>query len=76
MSARRPHVRGSTWPVEVLVEIGSGSHRTGVQPHAAGEVGKAAADAGLDVVGVCTFPGHDYGNDARVASAARPRSAR
>ncbi|MFD8810224.1 alanine racemase [Streptomyces sp. NPDC059627] len=58
-------VRGSARAVEVLVEIDSGSHRTGVQPHAAGAVGKAAADAGLDVAGVFTFPGHGYGHDAR-----------
>ncbi|MFF1380010.1 alanine racemase [Streptomyces sp. NPDC058308] len=65
-------VRGSARPVEVLVEVDSGSHRTGVQPHAAGEVGKAAADAGLDVVGLFTFPGHGYGHDAQ----ARERAAR
>ncbi|WP_030375280.1 alanine racemase [Streptomyces rimosus] len=65
-------VRGSARPVEVLVEIDSGSHRTGVQAEAAGEVGKAAADAGLVVVGVFTFPGHGYGHDAQ----ARERAAR
>ncbi|MDW6058964.1 alanine racemase [Streptomyces sp. FXJ1.4098] len=65
-------VRGSARTVEVLIEVDSGSHRTGVQPHAAGEVGKAAADAGLNVVGVFTFPGHGYGHDAR----ARERAAR
>ncbi|ANZ14253.1 putative amino acid aldolase or racemase [Streptomyces noursei ATCC 11455] len=65
-------LHGSARPVEVLVEVDSGSHRTGVQPHAAGEVGKAAADAGLDVVGVFTFPGHGYGHDAQ----ARERVAR
>jgi D-serine deaminase-like pyridoxal phosphate-dependent protein len=65
-------VRGSARPVEVLVEVDSGSRRTGVQPHAAGEVGKAAADAGLDVAGVFTFPGHGYGHDAQ----ARERAAR
>ncbi|WP_217561305.1 alanine racemase [Streptomyces sp. GbtcB6] len=58
-------VRDSARAVEVLVEVDSGSRRTGVQPHAAGEVGKAAADVGLDVVGVFTFPGHGYGHDAR-----------
>jgi D-serine deaminase-like pyridoxal phosphate-dependent protein len=65
-------VRGSARPVEVLVEVDSGSHRTGVQPHAADEVGKAAADAGLDVAGVFTFPGHGYGHDVQ----ARERAAR
>lgn len=65
-------MRGSARPVKVLVEVDSGSHRTGVQPHMAGEVGKAAADAGLHVVGVFTFPGHGYGHDAH----ARERAAR
>ncbi|MFF4953031.1 alanine racemase [Streptomyces chattanoogensis] len=65
-------VRGSARPVEVLVEVDSGSHRTGVQPHAAAEVGKAAADVGLHVAGVFTFPGHGYGHDAQ----ARERAAR
>ncbi|MEV0116090.1 alanine racemase [Streptomyces sp. NPDC050844] len=65
-------VRDSARPVEVLIEVDSGNHRTGVLPHAAAEVGKAVADAGLDVVGVFTFPGHGYGHDAR----ARERAAR
>jgi D-serine deaminase-like pyridoxal phosphate-dependent protein len=65
-------VRGSARPVEVLVEIDSGHHRTGVRPADAAAVGKAAADGGLDVVGVFTFPGHGYGHDAQ----ARERAAR
>ena len=54
------------------IQVDSGRHRTGVRPQAAGDVGKAAVDAGLDVVGVFTFPGHDYGHDAQ----ARERAAR
>ncbi|WP_230885284.1 alanine racemase [Streptomyces spinoverrucosus] len=65
-------VRDSARRVEVLVEVDSGSRRTGVQPAAVGEVGKATADAGLDVVGVFTFPGHGYGHDGQ----ARERAAR
>lgn len=65
-------VRGSARPVEVLVEVDSGSHRTGVRPQDAGAVGKAAADSGLHVVGAFTFPGHGYGHDAQ----ARERAAR
>ncbi len=65
-------VRGSARPVQVLVEVDSGTQRTGVRPQAAGEVAEAAADAGLDVVGVFTFPGHGYGHDAE----ARERAAR
>lgn len=44
--------------VEVLVEVDSGHHRTGVPPTAAAEVARAAA--GLEVRGVLTFPGHSY----------------
>ncbi len=47
--------------VEVLVEIDSGHHRTGVPPQHAGDVATAARRAGLGVRGVFTFPGHSYG---------------
>ena len=58
--------------VEVLVEVDCGSRRAGVQPALAGAVASAAGDAGLDVVGVFTFPGHGYGHDP----GARERAAR
>jgi D-serine deaminase-like pyridoxal phosphate-dependent protein len=51
-------------PVEVLVEIDSGHHRSGVLPEQAGDVAVAAARAGLEVAGVFTFPGHAYGKGA------------
>lgn len=47
-------------PVEVLVEVDSGQHRTGVAPHEAGAVATTAMRAGLEVRGVFTFPGHAY----------------
>ncbi|ANY22927.1 alanine racemase [Gordonia terrae] len=47
--------------IEALVEVDSGQHRTGTAPAGAGEVAAAAVAAGLDVVGVFTFPGHGYG---------------
>jgi D-serine deaminase-like pyridoxal phosphate-dependent protein len=53
----------------VLVEIDSGHHRTGVAPAHAGEVAAAARAAGLEVVGVFTFPGHGYGPDQRERAA-------
>ena len=56
--------------VEVLVEVDSGHHRTGVAPEAAGAVATAAAEAGLAVLGVFTFPGHGYGPNARGRAAA------
>ncbi|MFI9255006.1 alanine racemase [Streptomyces sp. NPDC053069] len=59
-----PQRRGRT-----AIEIDSGLRRTGVAPRAAAEVGRAAADAGLRVAGVFTFPGHGYGHAPRPASA-------
>ncbi len=47
--------------VEVLIEVDSGHHRSGVHPESAGSVAAAARDAGLRVAGVFTFPGHSYG---------------
>ncbi|MEO9328308.1 alanine racemase [Gordonia aurantiaca] len=56
--------------IRVLVEVDSGQHRTGVVPERAGEVAAAASAAGLDVIGVFTFPGHSYGvGDTRRAAA-------
>lgn len=46
--------------VEVLLEIDSGHHRSGVLPEDAVSLARAAADAGLRVGGVFTFPGHSY----------------
>jgi D-serine deaminase-like pyridoxal phosphate-dependent protein len=55
--------------LEVLVEIDSGHHRTGVAPEQAGEVAVAAARAGLGVRGVFTFPGHSYAPGAGAPAA-------
>lgn len=55
---------GSALPrdlVEVLIEVDSGHHRSGVHPESAGAVAVAAKEAGLRVGGVFTFPGHSYG---------------
>jgi D-serine deaminase-like pyridoxal phosphate-dependent protein len=57
-------------PVDVLVEVDSGHHRTGAAPEDAGVVAVAAERAGLRVRGVFTFPGHGYGpGQAPVAAA-------
>lgn len=53
----------------VLVEVDSGQHRTGVTPGEAGVVAAAAAEAGLAVRGVFTFPGHSYSPDLMVSAA-------
>ncbi|MDN4175084.1 alanine racemase [Nocardioides sp. SOB77] len=57
-------------PVEVLVEVDSGQHRTGVAPEEAADVATTAVRAGLEVRGVFTFPGHSYAPGA-AATAAR-----
>lgn len=46
--------------VDVLVEVDSGQHRSGVTPAAAGELAEYAMGADLHVYGVFTFPGHSY----------------
>lgn len=51
--------------LEVLVEVDSGHHRTGVPAEQAGEVALAALRAGLRVSGIFTFPGHGYGPGAQ-----------
>ncbi len=55
----------------VLVEVDSGQHRSGVAPDEAGRVAAAARDAGLEVRGVFTFPGHSYAPGASVDVAAQ-----
>lgn len=67
------HLGGA--PVEVLVEVDSGHHRSGVAPDAAGAVAAAAVAAGLDCAGVFTFPGHSYAVDGGRARAAAQESA-
>lgn len=55
--------------LDVVIEIDSGHHRSGVLPAEAGGVAAAAAAAGLDVAGVFTFPGHSYAAGARATAA-------
>ena len=55
--------------VAVLVEVDSGHHRSGARPAHAGQVAAAAAEAGLPVRGVFTFPGHSYAPDALTSAA-------
>lgn len=63
-------MRGSDRPVQAVVEVDCGTRRTGVPPADAGRIAGAAVDAGLDVAGVFTFPGHGYGHDAGAAERA------
>lgn len=66
---------GDAGGVSVLVEIDSGHHRSGVQPEAAAAVAWAASDAGLNVAGVFTFPGHSYAPGMPVEAAAQEQEA-
>jgi D-serine deaminase-like pyridoxal phosphate-dependent protein len=61
--------------VAVLVEVDSGHHRSGVRPEAAAAVARAAADAGLQVAGVFTFPGHSYAPGMPSEAAAQEQAA-
>lgn len=56
--------------VEVLIEVDSGQHRTGVAPSEVAAIATAAQRAGLSVLGVFTFPGHAYAPDAPATAAA------
>ena len=58
--------RAAMLPVDVLVEVDSGHHRTGVAPD---EVGAVAARAGERLRGVFSFPGHSYGPGSSAAAA-------
>lgn len=55
---------------EVVVEVDSGHHRTGVESVRAGQVAADARRRGLRVAGVFTFPGHSYRPGQRERAAA------
>jgi D-serine deaminase-like pyridoxal phosphate-dependent protein len=55
--------------IAVLVEVDSGQHRSGAPPGDAGGIAAAAAEAGLPVRGVFTFPGHGYSPDLMESAA-------
>ncbi|MFE4541672.1 D-TA family PLP-dependent enzyme [Arthrobacter sp. NPDC056727] len=61
--------------VRVLVEVDSGHHRSGVHPEAVTPVAQAAAQAGLRVAGVFTFPGHSYAPGMPVEAARQEQQA-
>lgn len=61
--------------VEVVVEVDSGQHRSGVAPDQAGVLAEQAAHSGLRVRGVFTFPGHGYSPDGRQHAADDERAA-
>lgn len=57
-------------PVEVLVELDCGHHRSGVDPARAGDLAAACTELGLRVRGTFTFPGHSYAPGAASVAAA------
>jgi D-serine deaminase-like pyridoxal phosphate-dependent protein len=67
--------RAGGGPLRVLVEVDSGQRRSGVAPGEAGEIARAAAREGLEVLGVFTFPGHAYAPGASAGAAADERQA-
>ncbi|UKA64633.1 alanine racemase [Arthrobacter sp. FW306-04-A] len=69
------HLGGFAGELEVLVEIDSGHHRSGVLPQNAARVARAAAAAGFRVIGVFTFPGHSYAPGMPVKAADAEESA-
>lgn len=62
-------------PLDVVVEVDSGHHRSGVAAPESGAVARAATEAGLRCVGVFTFPGHSYALDGGRARAAADEAA-
>ena len=56
-------------PASILIEVDSGQHRTGVDPTHVAAIAEAAREAGLDVIGAFTFPGHSYSPDATASAA-------
>lgn len=63
-------LRGVPRALDVLLEIDSGGHRTGVQPAAVRELAEGCLRLGLNVVGAFTHPGHAYAGLGSVARAA------
>ena len=64
-------VAGTARPLEVLVEVDPGLHRTGLaSPEAVVEVARAARTAGLVVVGIFSHGGHSYRVDGAVSAGA------
>lgn len=58
-----------------LVEVDSGHHRSGIAPADAGRLAADAVAAGVEVIGVFTFPGHSYAPGAGTQAAADEASA-
>lgn len=62
---------GSASPLEVVIEVDCGAHRTGIRPNEAGELAEFAQTLGLEAVGVFTYAGHGDASPEAPARAAR-----
>ena len=60
---------------QVLIEVDSGQHRSGVPPREAAPLAVACRRLGLDVLGAFTHPGHAYGTADTVRDAATQANA-
>lgn len=60
---------GGGRPIEVLIEVDSGDHRTGIAPQSVGTIADAARSAGLTIRGLYTHGGHGYRPDGTQAAA-------
>jgi D-serine deaminase-like pyridoxal phosphate-dependent protein len=63
--------QGAATPLDILIEVDSGGHRTGVDPGDVARLARAAEPAGLRIRGVFTHGGHGYRGAAARADAAR-----
>ena len=55
--------------VELVIEVDSGHHRSGVAPENVGELAVGLQGLGLQIAGCFTFPGHSYTPNGRAAAA-------
>ena len=69
-------VSGTGRPLQVLIEVDCGQHRTGVPPRDVAGLAAGCLRLGLDVIGAFCHPGHAYLTpDGGAAAAADERSA-
>jgi D-serine deaminase-like pyridoxal phosphate-dependent protein len=61
--------------LQVLIEVDSGQHRSGVLPEKAGPLAAACRKLGLNVIGAFTHPGHAYSAPDDVPRAAEDERA-
>ncbi|MDA7715987.1 alanine racemase [Pontimonas sp.] len=54
-----------TTTIEFMVEVDSGHHRSGIDPHQVVPLAQALADHNLALRGVFTYPGHSYQPDTK-----------